>query len=85
MRGHPDWPLASLRQYAEELASVESAKPDRVAAYFAEFPPISIGGEIALRRIFCSPTLRGAARPRGWRARSGARADFNRRRRKNAC
>ena len=46
MRVHPEWPNGALRKYAEDLASVESARPERVTAYFAEFPPVSIGGEI---------------------------------------
>ena len=52
MRAHPDWPLASLRKHAEELASAESAKPERAAAYFTEFPPTTAGGEIALAESF---------------------------------
>ncbi len=47
MRAHPEWPVASLRRHAEDLAGVESARPDRVAAYFTEFPPVTTGGEIA--------------------------------------
>lgn len=46
MRAHPDWPTALLRKRAEEMAGAEGAKPDRVAAYFAEFPPTSPAGQI---------------------------------------
>jgi soluble lytic murein transglycosylase len=48
MRAHPDWSVTSLRKHAEDLAGTESARPERAAAYFAEFPPITTGGEIAL-------------------------------------
>lgn len=47
MRAHPEWPLDSMRRRAEDLAGVESARPGRVAAYFAEFPPITVSGELA--------------------------------------
>jgi soluble lytic murein transglycosylase len=48
MRAHPDFPVDSLRKHAEDLASSESARAERAVAYFAEFPPITTGGEIAL-------------------------------------
>ena len=48
LRAHADWPGAnSLRKYAEEMAASDSARAERVAAYFSEFPPLSVTGEIA--------------------------------------
>jgi len=62
MRGHPEWPLASLRRHAEELASAESARPERAAAYFTEFPPTTAGGEIALADLLrADPARSGEA------------------------
>jgi soluble lytic murein transglycosylase len=58
MRSHPDWPVASLRKHAEELAGAESARPERAAAFFAEFPPATSGGEIALAELLRSNPLR---------------------------
>ncbi len=60
MRSHPDWPLASLRRHAEELASAESAKPERAAAYFTEFPPTTAGGEIALADLLRADPARSS-------------------------
>ena len=62
MRAHPDWPLASLRRHAEELSGAESARPERAAAFFAEFPPTTAGGEIALAELLRSdPSRSGEA------------------------
>ena len=60
MRAHPDWPTAGMRKHAEELAGVDSAKPERVAAYFAEFPPTAIAGEIALADLLRNDEARSA-------------------------
>ncbi len=51
LRAHPDWPNAKLRKRAEEIASSESAKPQQAAAYFAEFPPTTAGGRLAVAEL----------------------------------
>jgi soluble lytic murein transglycosylase len=62
MRAHPEWPLAPMRKHAEDLAGVESATPERVSAYFAEFPPVTTGGEIAFADLLRNDdTRRGEA------------------------
>jgi soluble lytic murein transglycosylase len=58
MRAHPEWPLSQMRKHAEDLASVESARAERVAAYFSEFPPMSTGGEIAFADLLRSGEAR---------------------------
>ncbi len=59
MRAHPDWPIESMRRHAEDLAGVESARPERVAAYFAEFPPITVSGEITFADLLRNQEGRG--------------------------
>ncbi|HUO55664.1 MAG TPA: lytic transglycosylase domain-containing protein [Rhodoblastus sp.] len=51
LRAHPDWPSEQLRKRAEELAGADGAKPERVAAYFAEFPPTTATGRIAYAEL----------------------------------
>ncbi|MCI4680106.1 lytic transglycosylase domain-containing protein [Rhodoblastus acidophilus] len=51
LRSHPDWPTAQLRKRAEELAGSQGAKPDRAAAYFAEFPPTTAGGRLVYAEL----------------------------------
>ncbi len=51
MRAHPDWPAAQLRKRGEELAASESCKPERAAAYFAEFPPTTPAGRLAAAEL----------------------------------
>lgn len=47
LRAHPDWPSDNLRKRGEELSAAEGAKPERAAAFLAEFPPISAAGRLA--------------------------------------
>jgi soluble lytic murein transglycosylase len=51
-RAHSNWPVAAMRKHAEELAGGESARPERVAAYLAEFPPTSVAGDIAQANLW---------------------------------
>lgn len=51
IRSHPDWPTGQLRKRAEELAGSEGAKPERAAAYFAEFPPTTAAGRLAFAEL----------------------------------
>ena len=51
LRAHPDWPAAQLRKRGEELAASESCKPERAAAYFAEFPPTTPAGRLAAAEL----------------------------------
>ncbi|MGP7983265.1 transglycosylase SLT domain-containing protein [Rhodoblastus sp.] len=52
LRAHPDWPAAQLRKRGEELAASEGARPERVAAYFAEFPPTTPVGRLAQAELW---------------------------------
>ncbi|MDI9846998.1 lytic transglycosylase domain-containing protein [Rhodoblastus sp. 17X3] len=60
IRTHADWPVAGLRKRADELAGGEGAKPERVAAYFAEFPPVSPPGQIAYAELLNADPARAA-------------------------
>jgi soluble lytic murein transglycosylase len=60
IRSHPDWPVAGLRKRADELAGAEGAKPERVVAYFAEFPPVSPPGQIAYAELLNADPARAA-------------------------
>jgi soluble lytic murein transglycosylase len=60
IRSHPDWPGVQLRKRAEELAGAESAKPDRAAAYFAEFPATTPAGLIAYAELLRADPSRAA-------------------------
>ncbi len=58
LRAHPDWPSAQLRKRGEEIAGSESAKPERAAAFFAEFPPTTPGGRLAAAELTRSDPAR---------------------------
>jgi soluble lytic murein transglycosylase len=58
LRAHPDWPSAELRKRAEEVAGSEGARPERAAAFFAEFPPSTAGGRLALAELLRSNPAR---------------------------
>jgi soluble lytic murein transglycosylase len=47
LRLHPDWPLAGLRKHAEDLASSDHTPPEKAAAYFSAFSPMTAGGRLA--------------------------------------
>ncbi|WP_374546220.1 lytic transglycosylase domain-containing protein, partial [Rhodoblastus sp.] len=60
MRSHSDWPTVQLRKRAEELAGAESAKPERAAAFFAEFAPTTASGKLAFAELLRADPARGA-------------------------
>ncbi len=64
LRAHTDWPSTQLRKRGEELAASESAKPERAAAFFAEFPPTTPGGRLAVAELMRNDPARADAAAR---------------------
>ncbi len=60
MRAHKGWPDADLRRNAETLAADDAAKPESVAAYFAEFPPTTTLGRIVYAALIAKEPGRKA-------------------------